>query len=166
MTALLTLDTNVLYRLWEEKVDPMRLQCVNRLLALAKTGDVDLVVTRYVIPDVPDEPYASEVRALPLLNVDIVSGLMTLDESTLDGPDMLASADFIQAVEQLRSERTGARKPKFPQPIDFDHLHAHMLHGRDVFLTWDEPIIRLASWLADHFGIVVEKPDKYLDQPH
>jgi hypothetical protein len=62
------------------------------------------------------------------------------------------------AKQRLAKQR--GKKP--PDERDWDHLHAHYLLQRDIFLTWDDGIICLSKELKDNFGINVSKPDEYL----
>ena len=45
---------------------------------------------------------------------------------------------------------------------DWDHIHGHYLKGRDVFLTWDRPLLDAAPELKAQLGIVVMKPEDFL----
>jgi hypothetical protein len=66
--------------------------------------------------------------------------------------------EFEKELEERR-EKTGAKVPGWE---DLDHVHAHLLQKRDVFLTWDKAILGLAGELRSRFGIVVLRPDDYL----
>ena len=46
---------------------------------------------------------------------------------------------------------------------DWDHLHAHYVNRRDVFLTWDKGILSFSAGLRDELNLVVMKPDEYLE---
>lgn len=49
-----------------------------------------------------------------------------------------------------------------PDWRDWDHLHAHHLSGRDVFLTWDRRILDVGAELRERLGIIVVQPEDYL----
>ena len=66
--------------------------------------------------------------------------------------------DFLPTAAELAKQR--GKTP--PDWRDCDHLHAHYLLQRDVFLTWDDGIICLSIELKDNFGINVNRPDEYL----
>jgi hypothetical protein len=70
-------------------------------------------------------------------------------------------SEFVTFQDDLESARKEG-DPKLPDWRDWDHLHAHMLKGRTVFLTWDRPIHRLSEPLQDRFGIRVQTPEAFL----
>jgi len=51
-----------------------------------------------------------------------------------------------------------------PDWRDWDHLHAHYLQDRDIFITWDGAILAIAADLQREFGIIVLPPETYLLQ--
>lgn len=148
-----TLDTNVLHELWKDR--PKR-AVVERLLALAKEKGIDLAITARVREDIPDEPLASEIGTLPEIGVAGSGSVTRLCHWELSR-DQLGSDEFEVFRLQLESARK-ERDPNLPDWRDWDHLHAHMLQGRTVFLTWDGPILRLSQVLQDRFGIRVQRP--------
>jgi hypothetical protein len=83
-----------------------------------------------------------------------------LDVSILDGPDGLGEQAVVDLEIQLRAVAlaTGA---KLPGATDWLHLHAHRIQGRDLFLTRDDAILRIADELAS-VRIVVLTPTDYL----
>jgi hypothetical protein len=101
---------------------------------------------------------ASEIDKLSELNVR-ETGSVTRLYWVLDR-DRLGSDDFADYEQEL-GERVG-KSEKIPDWRDLDHLHAHFLEGRDIFLTWDKGILGLAKELRARFGFVVLRPDDYL----
>ena len=75
-----TLDTNLFFDLWHDR--PGR-TAVERLVALAVAGKIDLAVTRYVHDDVPAPPLADEIH-LHELQISNTGGVFQLDISRLD----------------------------------------------------------------------------------
>ena len=63
-----------------------------------------------------------------------------------------------------RTPRSTPRFGKAPDWRDWDHLHAHYLRRRDVFLTWDGGILDCADELKGKLDIVVMRPEEYLEQ--
>jgi hypothetical protein len=155
---MVTLDTNLLQDYWKQR---RRKDAIERLLKLAREGQVDLAVTARIREDVPDEPLASEIDNLSELNVRETGSVTRLGYWVL-GRDRLASDDFADYEREL-GERAGGGE-KVPDWRDLDHLHAHFLERRDLFLTWDEGILRLADELKARFGIAVLRPDEYLQR--
>ena len=133
---------------------------MERLLLLAKEDKVDLAVTARIREDVPLSPLAQKLNELPELGINETGSVTRLGYWVL-GRDMRgdeAFNDFWPTAQALAEQR--GKKP--PDWRDWDHLHAHYLLRRDIFLTWDEGIICLSDDLQTHFGVVVMKPEAYL----
>jgi hypothetical protein len=152
-----TLDTNLLFEYWRDR--PKRAS-VERLLALAAGNDIDLAITARVREDIPNEPLARKIDALPEIGVQETGSVTRLGYWVL-GRDQLGSDEFVAFQDELESARKEG-DPKLPDWRDWDHLHAHMLQGRTVFLTWDRPILRLGEALQARFGIRVQAPEDFL----
>jgi hypothetical protein len=155
----LTLDTMIPWDLWEGRP---RADLARRLVKLAEAGQVELAVTARIREDIPHDPLARKIDQLSQLLIE-ETGTVARAGLWQIGRDMLGDELFEDFYTQLESER-GESDPLLPGWKDWDHLHAHMLQGRDVFLTWDDPILRLATKLFAEFGIRVMRPDEYLDQ--
>ena len=155
-TPTATLDTNVLIEFWR---DQHKAETTAALLNLAEDTQVFLAVTSRINADIPDMPLAGRINELPELNVGRIGSVFRLGVSRL-GVDMLASDRFVDVMESIKDNLR--RKP--PDWRDWDHLHGHFLARRDVFLTWDGPILDAASELKSMLGIVVMKPEEFLLQ--
>ena len=73
----------------------------------------------------------------------------------------LGSTEFLEFAESIVNnyfKPTGERPPGY---LDWDHLHAHYLSGRDIFLTDDGKILSISSQLEE-FGIIVMNLKKFL----
>jgi hypothetical protein len=153
----LTLDTSLMLEYWKEQSGR---EATEALLELAREGRVKLAVTARIREDVPSDPLSAEIDKLDELSVEEAGSVTRLDYWVL-GRDMLGSDAFVDFENELKERRaaTGARIPDWR---DLDHLHAHLLLKRDIFLTWDKAIIQLADELKDRFEIVVLRPDDYL----
>lgn len=151
-----TLDTNVIY---EYLADQARGRVVEELLKLAESGEVELVVTRGIRKDIARAPLSSRLAELPLLGVREEGKVARLGEWIL-GVDYLGADSFLGLEEEIHAEWKPG-DPALPSQEDFDHLHGHFVRGRDVFLTWDKGILRLAARLA-RMGIKVMQPEQYL----
>ena len=55
--------------------------------------------------------------------------------------------------------RRGRRPPDWR---DWDHVHAHCLSGRSVFLTWDDRILEVAPTLSQLLGVIVQTPEAWI----
>jgi len=153
----LTIDTNLLLEYWKQQ---NKREHVERLLGLAKLGKIDLAVTARIREDIPSDPLVEMLRELPALNIDETGTVMRLDYGMIDR-DILADEDFtaFEAMECALAKQSGRRPPDWR---DWDHLHAHYLLQRDVFLTWDKGILCLSDDLATRFGIIVMRLGDYL----
>ena len=157
MATAVTLDTNLLFEYWRDRP---RKAVVERLLRLANRNDIDLAITARVREDIPDEPLASRINALAEIGVRETGSVTRLNYWVL-GRDQLGSdafEDFRLELESVRQERD----PAVPDWRDWDHLHAHMLQHRTVFLTWDRAVLRLGQTLQARFGIRVESPEDFV----
>ena len=156
-----TLDTNVLMEYWRNQKNVL---ITKSLLNLARQGKIDLAITSRISADIPDLPLATRINDLPQLSVQQIGSVFRLDHSSLGGGDVLGSDSFLDIVDSLdnRFDREGRVKRR-PDWKDWDHLHGHYLSDRDVFLTWDRPLLEVASELQQQLGIVVTTPQEFLD---
>ena len=160
LTPTATLDTNVLMELWK---DQHKAEVTAALLNLAGNTQVTLAVTSRINADIPNMPLAGRINELPELNVERIGSVFRLGVSRL-GVDMLASDRFVDVMKSIRDNWHRKHAPKEPDSRDWDHLHGHFLAGGGVFLTWDGPILDVASELKSMLGIVVMKPEEFLLQ--
>ena len=153
----LTLDTNLLLEYWKNQ---KKRSVVERLLELAGRGEVDLSVTARIHEDVPRPPLAERLNQLRELSIEETGSVTRLDFWDL-GRDILGDDRFVAHSAELDAElrRTGKTPPDWR---DWDHVHAHYLMRRDVFLTWDERIVELAGELKARLGLRVITPEEYL----
>lgn len=152
----LTLDTNLLQEYWKKQ---LKYKVIERLISLSKEGRIDLAVTARIREDIPLSPLAEEINRLSEINITETGSITRLGHWRL-GRDMLCSENMIEYWEQIR--RDALKHKKLPDWRDEDHIHAHYLLKRDIFLTWDKGILSLADDLKDKFGIIVETPEEYL----
>src|SRR5947209_12026097 len=154
----LTLDTNLLQEYLREQ---QRCDVVAQLFDLARAGDVELAVTARINEDMTGE-LGAKLNELMATGVVGQIGSVTRVGYWILGRDMLGSDNFIAAQEAADVElvRRGRKEP--PDFRDWDHVHAHFLHGRDVFLTWDKRLLEATSIIAGQFGIRAMTPEDYL----
>ena len=158
-----TLDTNLLLEYWK---DQPKAAVVEKLLDLAQNGQLDLAVTTRIGADIPQPPLSDRINELPELDIRTIGSVFRLDVSALDGGDMLVGGRFMEEfidVANRLTEEFRQRSTKPPDFRDWDHLNGHYLAGRDVFLTWDRRVLDVAADLQDELGIVVMKPEDYLN---
>jgi len=153
----LTLDTNLLFEYWKQGT---KSEIIEKLLLLARQGRIDLAVTARIHEDIPNPPLAEKFDGLPELGITQTGSVARLDYCVLDR-DMLGD-DAFETFFSTAREIANQSKKKPPDWRDWDHLHAHYLLRRDIFLTWDEGITCLAETLNARFGIEVMKPEEYV----
>jgi hypothetical protein len=152
----LTLDTNLLHEYWKQRP---KSEVIEKLLLLAKQGEIDLAVTARIHEDIPKPPLAERLNELPELGIT-KAGSVTRVGYGVVGRDMVGDDAFGSFFSSAR-EIAKQSKKKPPDWRDWDHLHARYLLRREIFLTWDEGITCLAETLNAHFGIVVMKPEEF-----
>lgn len=153
MADALTLDSNIPIEFWKNQ---QRKAVVEQLLALAQAGEVSLMVTARIRDDIPREPLASEIDRLPQLGIAEGPSVARIG-SWVIGRDVIGSDAFIQQQEQIAAEmRRRGHEP--PDWRDWDHLHAHVLQARDVFLSWDKRLVEAAAMI----GLRAMSPDDYV----
>ena len=164
-----TVDTTIPYEKLEPKEEQDRLRCVQELTRLVKEQKLELFVSRRIRNDIPRDPYASKVDAL-LSELRIEETGSVTRVPFVVGQDKVACATFSEAHEryqklakQRHKERTGKRKAKVLEWADWDHLQRHYLDNRDAFLTWDCDFLSVRPELRQEFGIVVQKPEEFLN---
>ena len=159
MTTTVTLDTNVVREYWSQRA---RVAVVEALINLAEGGLISLAVTRRIFHDIPDPPLAERISSLREIGVNLTGSVFRLDISALDSGDMLGSELALDVFESVACNLALEGQPA-PDWRDWDHLHGHYLSGRDVFLTWDKDILRAAPQLDTQLGIVIMKPEDFID---
>jgi type I restriction enzyme M protein len=152
-----TLDTNIPYRWFENHKERVIFE---ELLDWQTKGAIEIVVTRTIMKDVPREPYRTKVQNLRELDVEIVGTVFRLDDSLLDGIDMLGLGEFGAFEKRLRSEFPNMKEPN---QNDLDHIHAHLLNKRDVFLTFEKAILNLRERFQSELGVCIQHPEEFLD---
>lgn len=119
---------------------------VERLLDAQRDGVVEVAVTAVIEDDIPNDPLATRLKELPVLGIESVPRVARLGSWVL-GRDVLGSQD---AVDFFNSTTT-----QLPGTADQSHLHAHIAADRDIFLTRDKGILRLAAELKTELGVTV-----------
>ncbi len=154
----ITLDTNILQELWKRQANAA---IVERLPALSDAGILDLAVSTRIDFDIPRPPLSERVAELPDLGLRTIGSTFRLGVSRLGSADMLVDQTVAAAEQRILSalERRGGRKPEVP---DFDHVFAHYLDHRDVFLTWDKALLAAADLFRDELGVQIAKPADFL----
>lgn len=154
----LTLDTNLLIEYWRRR---KKVDIIENLLELGKQGIVDLAVTARIREDIPLPTLSNNLNNLPELQITETGSIARWGYWLLDGRQMFgdeAFNDFLTTGVELAKKR--GKTP--PDWRDWDHLHAHYLLKRDIFLTWDDGIICLSKELKENFDINISSPDEYL----
>ncbi len=151
----LTLDTNVVYEHWKQRD---KSKTVEKLIELASAIPLSLRVTGRIREDVPRSPLADRIDDLPELGVKLM-GSVIRPLHWRPGSDQPGSTEFEIVYASLTDPEYRQKDKDWK---DWDHLRAHYINKRDVFLTWDDMILRLSRQLRARLGIVVMMPEEYL----
>ncbi len=145
-----TLDTTVVRDYLSNR--PGRAE-VERLIELAEDGKVDLAVTARIYEDIPRPPLSDKIMELPELGISIQPSVTRLGFWVL-GRDVLASDEFAHVTQP----QGGLEKDW----KDNDHVHAHYVLKRDVFLTSDRGLLERGKAFKLQFGIEIIEPKEFL----
>lgn len=159
-----TLDTNVVRELWDER---LRAEHVKKLLRLGEAREIDLAVTRRIQDDIPRPPLANKINDLPTLNIHEIGAVVRWDCWKV-GIDTAGVDEFKQTLDSLESSKkfNDMNEDKRPDWRDWDHVHTHYRYSRDYFLTWDKKILCFKNEFRKGLGIEVMKPEEYLARHH
>ena len=152
-----TLDTSVIVEYLEKYG---KVAVVESLLELAQNGRLDLCVTGRIREDIPRQPLSERINELPELGIREMGSIIRTGHWR-PGRDTAGSTKFQEAIDSLPDDPSRPTK-KRPDWRDWDHVQTHYLNGRDVFLTWDKGILNAAPHLKGKLGIVIMKPEDYL----
>lgn len=138
-----TLDTNVF----------LNMKCGRMLspVELRKICPVDLAISHRIQDDLPlkssDEQFLRDnyIRKIPSIMrfcFDSKSQRFLLN-SQFDKP---GCTEFFKMAESIIDglRKTGVNPPEY---LDWDHLHAHYISGRDIFVTEDKKILKIGCQL-------------------
>ena len=151
----LTLDTNVVRDKWESRCG---VEAVNRLLELSLELPISLRVTERIREDVPKPKLSYEIDRLPELGIRIM-GSVIRPHNWRAGIDYPGSTEFSKAYAESTTLDDRQEKRDWK---DWDHLHAHYVSKRDVFLTSDCKFRRKARHLTDKLGIAIMNPEEFI----
>ena len=157
-----TIDTNV-FQEHERKQD--KWEVAERVFALAEQDKIAMTLTTRVWADIPDGPRREALEsylAKPWFTLSPAA--IKYDSDSGEGTDYMSDFmidDFMDALEKRDRER--GRRKLIPSQIDRDHVQGYYLSRRDVFLTWDKEVLRWAADLKPRFGIIVMKPEAFLE---
>ena len=155
-----TLDTDVLLKMkkWES-VDMQEFR---------KTYLVDLAVSQRIREDIklrPDEEkFLSDyyIRTIPSImrcNFDSKAQRFLVNPE-FNKP---GSTEFLKSAESIINKFFKPRGEIPPGYLDWDHLHAHYLSGRDIFLTDDKKILKVKKQLKEELAIVVMNLEDFVN---
>ena len=155
-----TLDTNVLLQMKRGEVVDIR--------EFRKKYLVDLAVSQRIREDIQLHP--DEEKFLSDYYIRIIPSIM---RSSFDSEakrfllnpkfNKPGSTEFLKSAESIIDNFFKPRGEKPPEYLDWDHLHAHYLSGRDIFLTNDKKILKIKDQLKEELGIVVMSLEDFLN---
>ena len=155
-----TLDTDVLLKMKRgESVDMQEFR---------KTYLVDLAVSQRIREDIklrPDEEqflsnyYIRTIPSIMRCSFDSKAQRFLLNPK-FNKP---GSTEFLKSAESIINNFFKPRGETPPGYLDWDHLHAHYLSARDIFLTDDKKILKVKDQLKEELGIAVMNPDNFVN---
>ena len=155
-----TLDTDVFLKMKRgEPVD---------MLEFRKTHLVDLAVSQRIREDIllrPDEEqllFDAYIRRIPSImrcSFDSRAQRFLLNPK-FNKP---GCTEFLKFTELIINSYFKPRGETPPGYLDWDHLHAHYLSGRDIFLTDDQKILKIKEQLKEELGITVMNLEDFLN---
>lgn len=155
-----TLDTDVFLKMKRgEPVD---------MLEFRKTHFVDLAVSQRIREDIllrPDEEqflFDAYIRRIPSImrgSFDSRAQRFLLNPK-FNKPGCTEFLKFTESIINSYFKPKGETPPGY---LDWDHLHAHYLSGRDIFLTDDQKILKIKEQLREELGITVMNLEDFLN---
>ena len=155
-----TLDTDVFLKMKRgEPVD---------ILEFRKTHLVDLAVSQRIREDIllrPDEEqllFDAYIRKIPSImrcSFDSRAKRFLLNPK-FNKPGCTEFLKFTESIINSYFKPKGETPPGY---LDWDHLHAHYLSGRDIFLTDDQKILKIKEQLEEELGITVMNLEDFLN---
>ena len=155
-----TLDTDVLLK--------MKRGVSVDMLEFRKTYLVDLAISQRIREDIklhPDEEqFLSDyyIRTIPSI---MRCSFDSMAQRFLINPkfNKPGSTEFLKSAESIINNFFKPRGETPPGYLDWDHLHAHYLSRRDIFLTDDQKILKIKDQLKEELGIVVMNLEDFLN---
>lgn len=165
-----TADTNIV----RDYLDPQRPRHrdATGLMVLHTMGSIEIALTTRIDVDVPQGPLKQEIEALDVLSQNRIGSVWRLGSSAL-GPgsgagDMIASDDQSQEADALLELLFPGADPNSPKHknrlADVDHLMAHKINQRDVFVTNEKAILERKAQLLGNHDITVMTAAELLSQ--
>jgi hypothetical protein len=160
----LTLDTNCLINHFDhESATATSRDEIAQLMRYATSGRAEIVITTRAEADL-DQDKNDERRARlksTLMMFEVIPSILRWDESSWDGGDVWADGNAGMLADEIQKVLFPALAPgsnSFGNKIrDVDHLTAHVLARRDIFVTDDGRLNQRAVDLRK-LGAVVMRP--------
>ena len=138
------------------------------MLEFRKTHLVDLAVSERIREDIllrPDEEqllFDAYIRRIPSImrcSFDSRAQRFLLNPK-FNKP---GCTEFLKFTESIINSYFKPREETPPGYLDWDHLHAHYLSGRDIFLTDDQKILKIKEQLREELGITIMNLEDFLN---
>lgn len=127
------------------------------MLECSRSGKIDIVKTIRVMNDTLDKwkgdgdsPIWKQIQGLP--SIQTIGSGFRLDCSRLNSPDTLLSKEQIELAKKIKQVMNDA------QTEDRDHLPAHIISKREIFITGDKHFLDNAMQIERQLGAIVMKP--------
>lgn len=162
-----TLDTNCLID-YIEKHPTEHHKVLKEIIELGKKGDIDIAVTTRVVADKDqDENNPRKNDHLKEFSKFLCIGTGgRYDFSRYDSGDFYVENEYTkresELIKVIFGEIKGNARKVHRKLCDVDHLMGHIYSQRDIFLTYDNEILKKKSLLRKEFSLTVQEPEEFL----
>lgn len=160
----LTLDTNCLINHFDSESETATSRDeIAQLIRYATNGRAQVVITTRAEADLDQDKDEQRRKRLKrnLAMFEVISSVLRWDESSWDGGDVWADRKtevLADEIQKVLFPGLDAEDKRFGNKIrDVDHLTAHVMAGRDIFVTDDRHLTGHADELKK-LGSVVMRP--------
>jgi hypothetical protein len=169
----ITLDTNCIINVRDTKSQTATsVEQIQELLRASHQNALELAITTRVEADLYQD--RDELRRAELLRAlnefPVIGGLLRWDTSRWDNGDLWAGEQEVKLAEEVERILFPGLKhddKRYSNKInDVDHLVAHHINKRDIFVTDDKRLLTRSPELQRALGIVVICPQDCLEFIH
>jgi hypothetical protein len=165
----LTLDTNCFINHFDlESATATSREEIAQLIKLATNGRAEIVITTRVEADLDQDKDDKRRAALKrnLAMFDVIASVLRWNESSWDGCDFWVDEKanaLASEIQKVLFPGLSNEDKRYGNKIrDVDHIAAHVVAGRDIFITDDSHLNRRAAELRK-LGAVVMRPSECVD---
>jgi len=162
----ITLDTNCIIYYVEKHQECYK--ALKRIIELGEEGHIDIAVTTRVVADkdqdtnkIRKHKHLEDFSKFPCIGTG-----GRYDFSRYDSGDFYVGNEYVKKENELIKiifgEIKGNAKKVHREMCDVDHLMGHIYSQRDIFLTYDNEILKKKDLLEKEFNLTVQEPEEFL----